>query len=171
MGRTSRRGLLGLALVAAFSQGQQTFGHGHLTGCAHCGCRSCSCRKICRLVCETRKITTTCWGMACEDVALPGPSEPVCRQGEMVNPLMADDRNLITRPKRRVWTLWRPPEGPDVFTKRKLMKKTISKSVPSYRWIVEDICGNCLTGLEPVTPPVGTELPPLPQVAGLQVLR
>jgi hypothetical protein len=171
MNRISRRGLLGLALVAALSQGQQVFGHGHLAGCAHCGCKSHSCRRICRLVCETRKITTTCWGMACEDVVLPGPSEPVCRQCDIVNPQSAQDRNLVAQPKRRVWTLWRPSEGPDVVTKRKLMKKSVSKTVPSYRWIVEDICGNCLAGLEPVTPAAGMELPPLPQVAGLQIIK
>jgi hypothetical protein len=171
MGRTSRRGVLGFALLGVLSHSQLLPAHGHLADCAHCGCRTQRCRRICRLVCETRKITTTCWGMACEDVALPGPSEPACRHCEMVNPRTSEDRNLIAQAKRRVWISWRPSEGPDVATKRKLMKKTVSKTVPSYRWVVEEICGNCLAQLKPVAPPADAVLPPLPPVTGVQVIR
>jgi hypothetical protein len=35
------------------------------------------------------------------------------------------------------------PGSAKVHTKKKLMKKTVTKKVPSHKWVVEDLCDNC----------------------------
>jgi hypothetical protein len=66
-----------------------------------------------------------------------------------------------TKPKRFVWTEWMPTRA-TMFTRHKLMKKTITKNVPSYKWVVEDLCPHCEANCPcaSVTPDV--ELPPIP---------
>jgi len=47
------------------------------------------------------------------------------------------------RVKPFVWTEWIPSDCASIFTRKKLMKKTVTKSVPSYKWVVEDCCPSC----------------------------
>lgn len=137
--------------------------------CSKCGCSANRCRRICRLVQEDRKITTTCWGMECEDFCVPGPSTPDCKQCETVcNPAAGD--KVCSQPKRLVWTSWIPGCGQEIYTKRKLMKKTVTKTVPSFKWVVEDLCPECTTSCEPVSLPKGMPVPPRPEIAGLRFL-
>ena len=49
--------------------------------CAHCGCAN-SCQKVCRLVCEEKKVDVLCWGCKCENFCVPGPSKPGCQHCE-----------------------------------------------------------------------------------------
>ncbi len=138
--------------------------------CSHCGCSSNRCRKVCRLVSEDRKITTTCWGMECEDFCVPGPSTPECKHCEMVCKNGPDDKQVCGQPKRLVWTSWRPGCGQEIHTKRKLMKKTVTKKVPSFKWVVEDLCVECTAKCEPISVPTGIKIPSPPNVVGTQVL-
>ena len=60
-----------------------------------------------------------------------------------------------------MWTEWLPTKA-TMYTRTKLMKKTITKTVPTYKWVVEDLCPHCQSRCEyaSVTPDV--ELPPVP---------
>lgn len=131
--------------------------------CRRCGCHVSGCQPICRLVCEERKITTTVWGMECEDLCIPGPSCPETRHSECLDPRKDDTAPVCALPRTIVWTLWKPASGPDIFTKRKLMKKSVTKTVPSFRWVVEDLCQGCTASLEPVKVPRAAEIPAPPQ--------
>ena len=138
--------------------------------CLQCGCSASRCRKVCRLVREDKKITTTCWGMECEDLCVPGPSRPECKHCEMVCGKGEGDKDICVQPKKLVWTTWLPGCGRDIVTKRKLMKKTVTKSVPSFKWVVEDLCKECMAQTDPVSVPANAEVPPAPKIEGAIVL-
>jgi len=138
--------------------------------CTGCGCSASRCRKVCRLVREDKKITTTCWGMECEDVCVPGPSHPECKHCEMVCGKGEGDKQICTQPKKLVWTSWVPGCGRDIVTKRKLMKKTVTKIVPSFKWVVEDMCTACMAQTESVSVPAGAKVPPAPKIEGAVVM-
>lgn len=131
--------------------------------CAGCG-RTGSCQKICRLVCEEKKVQITCWGSQCEDFCLPGPSKPGCQHCELVCADDADPKSPCAKPKKFVWTDWIPTSCGKVHTKTKLMKRTVTKKVPSYKWVVEDLCAECESAKEVAGIPEGASIPPLPLV-------
>jgi hypothetical protein len=106
--------------------------------CAHCGC-ACSGQKVCRLVCEEKKVDVICWGCKCEDFCVPGPSKPGCRHCECVCgdcSAPCDCTVPHAKSKAFVWTDW-VPGCASIFTKKKLMQKIVTKTVPSYKWVVE----------------------------------
>jgi hypothetical protein len=133
--------------------------------CARCGYGG-ACQKVCRLVCEDKKIEVTCWGSVCEDFCIPCHGIRGCEHCEMVcgecdcNP---DTPNAKAKPF--VWTDWMPTKAV-MFTRHKLMKKTITKNVPSYKWVVEDLCPQCEANCPCASIEPGTELPPVPPVPG-----
>lgn len=57
------------------------------------------------------------------------------------------------------------PTRATMFTRTKLMKKTITKEVPTYKWVVEDLCQHCEANCPCASIEQGAELPPVP-VAG-----
>lgn len=138
--------------------------------CSRCGCSANRCKKICRLVQEDRKIVTACWGMQCEDFCVPGPSTPDCKHCETVCSKGSDDTQICVKPKRLVWTSWIPGCDQEIFTKRKLMKKTVTKTVPSFKWVVEDLCEKCTVSCNRVLLPQGTPEPRRPAITGLTFL-
>jgi hypothetical protein len=166
----SRRSIVRGLLAASVAVGLPSVATAADGCCVRCGCRGTRCRKVCRLVKEERKITTTCWGMECEDFCMAPPSTPDCKQCEMVGGKGPDEKNICAQPKRLVWTSWIPGCGPEVFTKRKLMKKTVTKTVPSFKWVVEDMCAACTAQLDPVTVPAGTPIPAAPKSEGAMVV-
>jgi hypothetical protein len=112
--------------------------------CARCG-GSGPCRKVCRLVVEEKSISDTCWGCKCEDYCLPGPSSPGCKHCEMVCgtcDTCRDTNAVHAQSKPFVWTHWIPGTA-KIYTKKKLMKKTVTMKVPSHKWVVEDLCAEC----------------------------
>ena len=138
--------------------------------CAHCGCGANRCRKVFRLEKADRKITTTCWGMECEDFCVPGPSTPEYKQCETVCQNGPDDGNICHKPKKLVWISWIPGCDAEIFTKRKLMKKTVTTTVPSFKWVVEDACPQCVAKLQPLVIPPGTQIPAPPIVDGAVIV-
>ena len=42
------------------------------------------CKKVCRLVCEEKKVEVVCWGCKCEDFCVPGPGCPTCEHCKCV---------------------------------------------------------------------------------------
>jgi hypothetical protein len=131
--------------------------------CDRCGCKS-NCRWVCKLVREEKKITYTCWGIAEDKFCVGSPSKVHCRERELVceecsttsekehdckkkAPEKIDSsKSVSTGPSIWAWKTWCPGDSAQVFTKRKLMKKTETKTVPSFKWVVEDLCAECRKG-------------------------
>ena len=115
------------------------------TKCARCGA-ACPCKKVCKLVCEDKKFDVVCWGCKCEPFCTPGPGCvarehcqcvcPTCNEGEKPS-------GVCSEPKRFIWREW-VPSFAQMHTKTKLMKRTEQVKVPTYKWVVEDVCCNCL---------------------------
>jgi hypothetical protein len=144
-----------LGLSAAASAGEPF--------CAHCGCTDGCCR-VCRLVCEEKKVEVICWGCTCEDFCLPCPSTPGCRYCEDIyEPCDEGDKPVwvCTRPKRFTWLDWCPGSA-RMHTKKKLMKRVVIRKIPVYKWVVEDLCPRCEAECPIVEVPPGTKLPPPP---------
>ncbi|MBX3413754.1 MAG: hypothetical protein KF708_13770 [Pirellulales bacterium] len=132
--------------------------------CAHCGCRD-GCQKVCRLVCEEKTIEITCWGYKCEDFCVPGPSCPQCKfREEVCGECDADAQKAGVTPMRKTfaWWSWDPNPCGTIYTKKKLMKKIVKKKVPSYKWVVEDLCPPCEAKAPVAHAPAGGKLPQVP---------
>jgi hypothetical protein len=141
-------------------------------GCEHCGGNA-ACQKVCRLVCEEKKVEITCWGCKCEDFCVPGPSKPGCKHCETVCEFCeegSDPKSPVTASKKFVWTEWIPGCA-KVYTKKTLMKRTVTKTIPSYKWVVEDLCGNCEASLPPLDIEPAADVPPPPSVANARVIH
>ena len=50
------------------------------------------------------------------------------------------------------------------------MKKTVTTTVPSFKWVVEDASPECMAVIEPTLVPTGTKVPPAPQIEGAVVV-
>lgn len=136
--------------------------------CTHCQ-ESCACRKVCRLVCEEKKVEVVCWGCKCEDFCIPKRSKKGCQHCEIVCAVCgaSDDACDCSTPhakaKRFIWTDWCPGCA-KMFTKKKLMKKIETVKVPSYKWVVEDLCPKCEASCAVMEVEPGTTLPAPPVV-------
>ena len=170
MPHTSRRSILtGLFALAVAGPTARIFaGEGLLRCCLCSDNRNCS--KVCRLVQEEKKITTTCWGYKCEDFCAPDPSCPDHEHCEMVCGNRGDAKAVCSQAKPLRWIHWCPGSCGTVYTKKKLMKKTVTKKVPSFKWVVEDLCPACQQRCAQQTLPAGTELPLAPKLEGVPVL-
>ena len=78
--------------------------------------------------------------------------------------------DVRSRAKRFVWTRWIPGPCGDVYTRKKLMKKTVTKTVPSFKWVVEELCDQCLESCESPKIPTDVPVPPPPKIEGALVL-
>jgi hypothetical protein len=50
------------------------------------------------------------------------------------------------------------------------MKKTVTTTVPSFKWVVENLCAECTASCDRVTLPEGTPEPLRPAISGLTFL-
>ena len=105
--------------------------------CAVCGCHDRT-NKVCHLVCETRKVQITCWGLQEEDFCVPGPSSRGDRHCETIC-----ESSLPCTERQFVWFDWAPSCTATVFTRKKLQKRIVTREVPSYKWVTEDLCPRC----------------------------
>jgi hypothetical protein len=133
-----------LAMAAAWNASAVAAGE---ICCALCGGHD-SCNKVCRLVCEEKKVDVICWGVKCEDFCTPGPSKPGCKHCDVVcdqcDPkAKAKPDDPHSKARSFVWRDWIPWKSPQIHTKRKLMQKIETKKIPSYKWVVEDLCKEC----------------------------
>ncbi len=135
--------------------------------CAHCG--SCDgCQKVCRLVCDEKKIDVICWGCECEDFCVPGPSHRDCKHCKMLCEECNEAEDCYKPhggPKKFVWYDWIPSTCAKVFTKKKLMQKKVKTTVPNYKWVVEDLCSKCEARAESAQVEPGAKIPPAPAIA------
>lgn len=133
-------------------------------GCDHCR-RADACQKICRLVPEDKKVTVVCWGCKEESFCVGGPSELKCQHCETVCDDKNDPKGPCSQPKSFVWKEWLPGGCPKIYTRSKLMKRTVTKTIPGFKWVVEDVCQECFEGCQPTQVPKGVEIPPAPAIA------
>ena len=92
---------------------------------------------------DTKEVKKVCWDVKCEDVCVPGPScccGEVCKQDEC-----------------GCWSykIWKPNCG-YVKTRKVLVKKEVTRKVPSTKWVVEDVCQHCKTPADRDLPADGT---------------
>lgn len=135
--------------------------HAQDSCCRHCQ-DTAGCHKVCRLVCETKKVTVVCWGTQTEDFCVPGPSSVCLRHVDCVCGDDTDPKSPCSQPKKFPWTEWIPACNAKIYTKNKLMKRTITKTIPSFKWVVEDLCANCEAQVPVVQVPPGVAVPPPP---------
>lgn len=129
--------------------------------CHRCGASG-ACNKVCRLVCEDKKVEVICWGTLNEDFCLPCHGREGCEHCEIVcNECSSDPDAPTSKPKRFIWTDWLPTKA-HMYTRTKLMKKTITKTVPTYKWVVEELCPRCQTRCEYASVSRTEQLPPVP---------
>lgn len=157
--------LLGVVVFWSSTSGAGIF-HGRCFRCQHTS----ACQKICRLEPDEKKVSVTCWSYECEDFCVPGKSQLACDRCEMVCEEPPEGDSLCAHPKRMVWKEWLPGCSAKIRTKKKLMKQTVTKKVPTFKWVVEDLCADCEAEVVPPTIPAGTEIPPVPKVAGSVVI-
>jgi len=93
--------------------------------CDHCGCEA-PCHKVCRVVCETKKVPKVEYSCECEDFCVPGPSHCSTYCDECGH-------------KQHVYT----PTCAKVRTRTKLVKKETTTEKKTYKWVVENVCCNC----------------------------
>jgi hypothetical protein len=93
--------------------------------CDRCGCHG-PCNKVCRVVCEMKKVEVTCWEVQCEDFCAPLPN--LCGRDDC-----ADSGQGACD----------PPKCGKVRTKKTLVKRTVTKEAPAYKCVVEYVCCDC----------------------------
>jgi hypothetical protein len=130
-------GLLFSALVTNIAFAQTA------SKCVRCK-KQVACTRVCHLASEDKKIEVTCWGCECEEFCIPGPSTPKCEHCNDVKCSCVEGVNpkVASKPKAFSWTGWLPG-GASVQTRKKLMKRTITETVPSHKWVIEDLCEEC----------------------------
>jgi hypothetical protein len=102
--------------------------------CDGCGCQPCT-RKVCRLVCDTKKVPTPVYSVVCEDFCLPGPSvkcKVPCCCPEGCHSGCHNGYKIV----------WKPTCG-KVHTRANLVVGKTEKEVPSYKCVVEEVCTRC----------------------------
>lgn len=93
--------------------------------CDCCGCDA-SCCKVCRCVPSTKKVTKPVYDCECEDFCVPGPSiRTVCH----------DECGK----KKIIYT----PTCATMRTRKKLVTTEKTKTVPTTKWVVENLCPKC----------------------------
>ncbi len=136
--------------------------------CHHCGLTK-TCTKVCRLVVDEKSVEVVCWGCEREDFCVPGPSTSKCSKCSRIecDCLAGLNKKVISKPKKFVWTEWLPGTA-TIRTKKKLMKRTTTKKIPSYKWVTEQVCDQCARQLDACDLIAGQSVPSVPaEYAGL----
>lgn len=94
--------------------------------CEGCGCAA-NCCKVCRCVPSTKKVTKVTYSVECEDFCVPGKSDRSVACDECGH-------------KKHVYT----PTCAQVHTRRNLIKHETVKEVPTTKWVVENLCHECV---------------------------
>jgi len=100
--------------------------------CCNCGCNHV--KKVCRLVCDMKEVTTFEYDCKCEDFCLPGKSTCCGHHWE------PDCKCLLGCKKVHDW---QPHCSCHIRTKKTLVKVPVKKKVPHYTCVVECICNQC----------------------------
>ncbi len=131
--------------------------------CRHCG--SADGCLTCRLVPADKKLKVNCFAAECKPLCLPGPSQRGCRNVDCVD---CSQEGVSCSQKKVVWYDWCAGDA-KLKTPKHLMKKSVEKKVPSYKWVVENLCDKCQTECQQQTAPAPADAPPPPKV-GVRIL-
>jgi len=104
--------------------------------CAERDCHCHACGKVCRVVCEMKKIKKTVWVVECEEFCVPLPG---CCEGKRHCCQTSGCRDSCASPRRPMSV----PRCGKVRCRKKLIKKEFTYAVPVYKCVV---CGggcNC----------------------------
>jgi hypothetical protein len=114
-------------------------------------CLDCSrpaCGKVCKLICDTKKLTAIGYGSECKDICLPSPSRSGCKHCAVCYGKCAEDAcgNCQTcQPKCEFcWRDWFACGCAQPRTVRVLTKYQAEKKICWYHWeVVEAACCDC----------------------------
>lgn len=139
--------------------------HSAESRCCSCGCAA-PCQKVCRLECGEKKVEIICWGCKKEDFCIPCKSEQGFEHCQAVCENCGEDADpkVCSKPKNFVWFDWMPGTA-KIHTKTKLMKKIETVTVPSYKWVAEDMCPQCAANAAAAQPGTIVYAPSAPATA------
>jgi hypothetical protein len=129
-------------------------------------------RKSAGLSARTRRSTLHTGGILDEDFCLPKHNKPNCEHCKMVCTdcdAPCDPKAPYVGPKRFVWTDWIPGCA-TMHCRRKLYKKVETQKVPSFKWVVEDLCPHCESNCDVAEVSPEDKVPAPPQMADAKLL-
>lgn len=98
-----------------------------------------ACGKVCKLVCETTTLTSTCYGAECDQLCVPSPSCPGCKHCAAC--CGTCEPGLACLPKCLFcWRDWCPTGCATPISVKKLVKYEAEREVCWYHWEVVDAC-------------------------------
>jgi hypothetical protein len=112
---------------------------------ACCGC------KVCKLVCEQKKLTVTCYGCKCKDICIPGRSQDGCKHCATCSGGSAAKCGECPPKCEFCWRDWCPCGCAEPRTIHVLTKYQAEKKIAWYHWEVVDggtldaNCCQCIT--------------------------
>ena len=107
-------------------------------------CTRPACGKVCKLVCETKKLTVFGYGCECKDICIPGPSLPGCKHccticcGECGGNCCCQEEPAKLE---FCWRDWCACGCAKPRTVKVLTKYQAEKEICWYHWEVVDACG------------------------------
>ncbi len=105
-------------------------------------CQPPPCGKVCKLVCETEKLTAVGYGYECDTICIPGPSRPGCTHCDTTC-CCGDDIQGCPPKIEFCWRDWFASGCAKPRTVKVLTKYQAEKEIASYHWEVVDAacCG------------------------------
>jgi hypothetical protein len=91
---------------------------------------------------DVKEIKEVCWDVKCEDFCVPGPS---CCCGKVNK---HDECGCWS------YKIWKPNCG-CVRTRKTLVKKEVTRKVPTTKWVVENVCAHCKSACDVELPADG----------------
>lgn len=131
-------------LFASMTWGE-VYAGGHC--CEQCG-HECKTSRVCHVIVEMKKVPKTCYSCECEDFCVPGPSKRCGRAPEPDDSACGE----LCLQERWYWN-WIPGCA-KVYKRSKLIKKVTQVEVPSFKWVVEDLCPECRAKAQTTKPDV-----------------
>jgi hypothetical protein len=107
-----------------------------------------TCGKVCKLVCETKKLTSTCYGSDSKDICIPDPSRRGCKHCAACygKDAAACDCNSCPPKCEFCWRDWFACGCAQPRTVRVLTKYQAEKEICWYHWeVVDASCCDCVT--------------------------
>lgn len=135
---------LGLAALSMISAGRSAAGD------LMFGCRSRpACGKVCKLVCDTETLVSTCYGCECDTISIPGPSRAGCKHCATTccgcgnaGCCRCGKGDCSGHPPKCefCWRDWFARGCAKPRTVKVLTKYVAEKEICSYHWEVVDAC-------------------------------
>lgn len=119
-----------------------------------------TCGKVCKLVCETKKLSAVCYGCECDEICIPGPSRPGCKHcATCGEPFGAECGPGCTGCQGHApackfcWRDWFACGCARPRTVKVLTKYQGEKEIGWYHWEVVDVacCGGTADSTQPVS--------------------